>query len=143
LPAGGAVAFNLPNPTDLAGNAGPLDGIYYTVAIAADAGPVRLVSSLPENGSKGIARNARFILTFDKPVPAAAAAAVSLLRGNEAVPLTVLSRDNPNQLVFSSIRPLAADTTYRLTIGALNSFSGAIYEGPAEISFSTSDAVSF
>lgn len=113
--------FNLyvQSGTDLAGNT--LSGVsftFYTSYGAASSGPA-VINVNPINGSTGLGLNAVIQAQFSAAIDPSSAAGVTLTNGGGTVPTTTSFSAGNTVLQLIPTTPLAANTTYTVTIAGV------------------------
>ncbi|HET9667015.1 MAG TPA: Ig-like domain-containing protein, partial [Desertimonas sp.] len=125
--------------TDVAGNHLGFQGYSFTTGFSTDTTGPTLRQANPQSGDTGIARNVKLVLQFDRSINLATLAiGVRLQTGGVTVPGTYVQEDGQRRLRFTPASPLAADTTYTLTLTSeLKDVAGNALTNPGTIAFTT------
>jgi YD repeat-containing protein len=123
---------------DSAGNSLTALGFSFTTSFSADNAPPHLVATSPGSGATAVPLNAVVVLKFNKAIDQIDLNSSIVLSGaGVTVPASFALSSGNSLLTFTPSIPLAANTTYTLSVGAVTDLEGQLLDNPGTVTFDT------
>ena len=143
LQAGRSYTFVRQGVRDLAGNASTSNNASFSVGPATDTLGPTVTATGVQDGQTGVFTNAPLTVQFDEAVSSFRLSGVTLRRGGQNVPATLNVSGDHRTLTFKTVQPLAANTTYVLSVTGVEDLSGNALTASRTITFTTGPGADF
>jgi hypothetical protein len=133
--------LGLGSALDLTGNPQQFFEVSFTTGSGEDMTPPQVTETNPGNGVSGVGTNALAQIEFNKGISPTSVGQVVLLQGGSPIAVTSALSNLSQTLTLTPAIPLAANTTYTISITGVQDFAGNTLVGTLTKNFTTGPGV--